>query len=124
MGAEGARARRRGEPSARPTPPEVALFQIYGTLATLLEQAGVQGPPLDLLTAPRERSVLRLSAPGPAVVACGQGCVVTGLTGGTRLRGPCRGHLSSSSPARPLSLVWPEPPCSPRTAGCCRLSSV
>lgn len=41
-----------------PPPLQVALFQAYGTLATLLEQARVQGPPLDLLTAPREHSIL------------------------------------------------------------------
>ena len=47
-----------GSPVLAPPPLLMALFQAYGTLATLLEQAGVQGSPLDHLTAPRERSVL------------------------------------------------------------------
>ena len=47
-----------GSPVLAPPPLPMALFQAYGTLATLLEQAGVQGSPLDHLTAPRERSVL------------------------------------------------------------------
>ena len=71
-----------GSPVLAPPPLQVALFQAYGTLVTLLEQAGVQGPPLDLLTGPESAVYFGMPAPGPGVVACGQGCVVSGLTEG------------------------------------------
>ena len=121
-----------GSPVLAPPPLQVALFQAYGTLATLLEQARVQGPPLDLLTPPREHSIL-----GDACSQARCGGLWTGVCCQRPLAGrgrasrdrsamglcvPCPGHLSCGSPACPLCLVWPEPSCSPCTAGRCRLS--
>ena len=126
MGAEGPGAVREvGSPVLAPPPLPVALVQLYGTLATLLEQVGVQGTLLDLLTAPRERSVLGMPAPGPAVVACGQGCVSPASQGARASVCPAA-HLSSSSRRVPSALCgqnFPAIPALPAAVGCPLLSA-